>query len=231
MTLVRPLRAGLAFALLAGCTIDPVTQAPAESVSVAALPSLTDAEAVAASEDALVRAIEEDGDVTAMRRFASPDAMLFGPDGLISAVGELEGGDNPAPQMQSDRRSILTSCDGSMAMTDGVATWPNGNRGIYLMVWQRAADGTYRWVHDLAFTTGFDPDTIAFKGELRASCTAPVWPAGIAGDSLSGTVMFSDDGTMAWQFIQQDDGSGLSIIWLMGETEMQIVANATVMPG
>lgn len=158
---------------------------------------MADPGAVVATEIAFARATQEDGQWTAFRRYATADAWMFVPE-PVRAQEWLKGRADPAEPVRWQAHAVWSSCDGSIAVTRGAAQWPGGANGTFLTVWQRQADGAYRWVADLGGMVAAPepaPEDVATR---VASCNgapaetqtgfaaAPVW-----GRSRDGTLHYA----------------------------------------
>lgn len=128
-------------AALAGCATGGPRDLPPGTV-VVANPS-----AVVATELAFARAARERGQWTAFREYAAEDATMFVPQ-PVRAQDWLKGRADPAQAMQWQVHQVWMSCDGSLAVTQGAAQWPDGRPGRFATVWKRQRDGSYRWVMD-----------------------------------------------------------------------------------
>ncbi len=104
---------------------------------------------VVAAELAFARAAREDGQWTAFRRFAGPDAVLHGKSGPFAAAPWLASQRDPAETIQWAPRSVWMSCDGALAVSRGRSRDADGIVGTFVTVWQRQADGEYRWIYDV----------------------------------------------------------------------------------
>ncbi|KRB79356.1 hypothetical protein ASE00_19800 [Sphingomonas sp. Root710] len=139
---------------------------------------------VEAAERAFASKAQTDGQWTAFRAFAAPDAVSFAPE--IASAGKLFGTlkDPPVAVMWWPSRTIL-SCDGSSAISTGPWVRKGGRQtGTFTTVWQRQADGAWKWRLDHGRETpravrAHDP-----VEAVRASCARIVRPA--APDIASG---------------------------------------------
>lgn len=108
--------------------------------------SYADPSAVIAAEGALSRLAREKGQWTAFAAMATPDAVLFRP-GMVYAREWLSGQLNPPVPVQRQAQQVWASCDGTLMVSHGA--WRQGDAfGSFTTIWQRQADGRYKWVLD-----------------------------------------------------------------------------------
>jgi hypothetical protein len=118
---------------------------------------------VVAAELAFARAAKDKGQWTAFAEYAAADAVMFVPE-PVNAQQWLKGRKNPAGTVEWQPYQVWSSCDGSLAVTRGPWTRPDGSVGYFTTVWQRQADGGYKWVLDTGETLDqplAEPDMIA----------------------------------------------------------------------
>lgn len=155
---------------------------------------------VADAERAFAAAARTDGQWTAFRAFAAPDAILYAP-GQVDARGFLAGKPDPQPAVAWAPAHTLTSCDGTLAYSTG--GWTRGAaRGSFGTVWRRDAAG-WRWVydggHDNAAAPGGRDDPAAPGGQVnagsvvedQASCLVPLATAGTIPEALTNPVLIA----------------------------------------
>ena len=159
---------------------------------------------VIAAELAFARMAREKGTWTAFRHYATEDALMPSP-GFVRVQDALKGVPDPADPIVWGPDRVWSSCDGSFAVSTGGAQYPSGRLGRFLTIWQRQADGEYRWVLD----QGFDdtdaevaPDT---NPALVAECSArQVRPEKVRRGEAWGSGQ-SNDGTLEWTTILAPD--------------------------
>ncbi len=169
---------------------------------------------VVATELAFARAAQDDGQWTAFEEYAADGGLLFGRNGAIEAKPWLKALDDPPAAVAWEPHRVWSSCDGSLAVTQGGFVDPDGAVGTFNTVWQRQRDGEYRWVFDF----GYPQDEAPAKPEMIASAVADCEarlapPAAGAGAKLS----TSRDGTLAWSFQFTGEGERHYDVWLAGE--------------
>ena len=139
---------GVALAGLAGC-------APSDSPFDAQgryLTTLAQPGKLVATDIAFSRAARDDGQWTAYREYAADDAVMFVPD-AVDAREWLAQQQNPAEPLQWQPHMVWSSCDGTLAVTQGAWQIGSSRNGKYLTVWRRQEDGGYKWVQTQADTT------------------------------------------------------------------------------
>ena len=197
-----------------------------------------------ARELAYARAVREDGQASAMRRFAVEGAIVHGADGPVplSTFLSRAAGD-PGFARQWTPTAVYLSCDGSMAVTRGKYRDGRGIWGYYATVWERGKDWEYRTLYELsgadaelterenrAARPSVEADgVIVVEGVdtirgIVADCAAagvPVPPAPIPalpeGSRAGGG--FAADRTLQWLWTQLPDGRrSLAVGHLQGGT-------------
>lgn len=100
-----------------------------------------------AAEYAFIESAQKDGQWTAFRTFAHPDAIMFTPQ-AVWAQQFLSGRADPPKSLAWRPSSSFVSCDGRTAVNQGPwATASGSGGGTFTTVWQ--ADGAeWRWVYD-----------------------------------------------------------------------------------
>lgn len=190
---------------------------------------------IVSTEIAFARSARENGQWTAFNEFAAPGALLHGRNGVIEAKPWLATQSNPEEAVQWGVRTVLMSCDGALALSQGRFRDAEGLVGTYITVWQRQSDNSYRWVYD-----GGGPDVPqppprqqfedgdivvtaidAVEG-LVATCPregeaipAPPTDSPVAGRPQD--VKQSRDGTLRWRFHHRGNEAGGSEKYVVAE--------------
>ena len=156
----------------------------------------------------MARMAREDGPVAALESFMANDALVFAPT-ATSAKTYL--GNSPVfPPTDWQVHSVISSCDGTLAITQGAITWGE-TPGRYVTVWQRQPRGRgadYRWV--LSDGDGVEqsldkPDIISTR---IASCDdIPEPVAGPQTDPADNGRATSVDGSLRYEWWSRPDGS------------------------
>ena len=89
------------------------------------------------TELALNRMARESGQLTAFKQFAAPNAQIHDENGLRVASAVMAGESNPDEPSQLSTKTVLMSCDGSIAVSQGRGLDPDGTVGTYIIVWER----------------------------------------------------------------------------------------------
>ncbi|WP_370191021.1 hypothetical protein [Qipengyuania sp.] len=150
---------------LAACTSQP---GPRDRYARLLTPSANPSRVVA-TELALARAAQEDGQWTAFRDYAAEGSVMFVPQ-PVAARDWLKGRANPAQAVTWQPHHVWSSCDGSLAVTRGAWQRPDGSNGYFTTVWQRQRDGSYRWTLDQGDVLGSPLEAPEFVGTDIAEC-------------------------------------------------------------
>ena len=136
-------------------------------------------QSVVDAERAFAATAARDGQWTAFRAYAAPEATMFVPQ-PVNAQAWLNDRKDPPRSIEWWPTAAWISCDGTLAVTHGGWRRADGSVGFFSTVWRREIDGRWRWIVD-----GGDavrkplphPDAPAIR---RASCTAVTpQPAGL----------------------------------------------------
>lgn len=102
--------------------------------------------ALVAADLSFARQAREQGQWTAFRATAAPEAALFVPQ-RVKALDWLKNRANPPVPVAWQVQNVWASCDGAFAVTRG-AWQKSGKTGFYITLWQRQTDGSYKWLLD-----------------------------------------------------------------------------------
>ncbi len=193
--------------------------------ALARAPGAAQPSTIVAAELAFSRAARERGQWTAFREFAAPDAQIHGEKGPFAALPWLAAQTDPPAAVQWSPRVVVVSCDGSLAASKGRFRDPDGMVGNFVTVWERQADGEYRYVFDVG---GADnpqppPKQQAEEGDiivtaldlvqgLIASCPrpgAPIMPPPalpVGAEGTEGSTL-ARDGSLRWHWTHKADGT------------------------
>lgn len=256
MTIARSLVSAVALAALTACSAgggggpSRATRA-ASAALLRSIGTIGDPGKVAATDIAFARAARDEGQWTAFAEYAAPGALLHGPDGVVEAAGWLAGRDDPEQAVRWTPRAVFTSCDGTLAVSEGLFLEPDGTVGSYVTVWQPDNQGDYKWVYDMGAPDDPQPvpeqpgpdipagqDVImvealnAIEGKI-ADCAddvppvAAVPPTGAA-DRGGGE---SRDRTLRWRWVHNADGSRRVSVTYLRDGEWQMPVDFAVGPG
>jgi hypothetical protein len=193
--------------------------------TLATAPGAAQPSTIVAAELAFSRAARENGQWTAFRQFAAPGALLHGADGPFAIEPWLATQTDPAQAVQWSPRVVVMSCDGALAVSKGRFREPDGTVGNFVTVWERQADGEYRYVFDVGGADDPQPPPKQRQEEgdiivtaldlvqgLIASCPrggapVPPPPALPIGDDGKEGATLSRDGTLRWRWTHGADGT------------------------
>ena len=224
---MRVLAAIVLASILAGCASGGPPRKVVErwERAVATAPGAAQPSTIVATEIAYARAAQEDGQWTAGVDYAAPGALWHTRNGPTDAVRVMGALKDPEQSSAWATRTVVMSCDGELAVSQGRFMDAEQKVGNYVTVWKRQADGGYRWQYDVAGRDDPQPaprieeelpegaivvtalDTI--KG-LVADCTrgreVPPPPAlSLASEHPQGAIL-SRDGTLRWRWEHRPDG-------------------------
>jgi hypothetical protein len=182
---------------------------------------------IVAAELAFSRAARERGQWTAFRMFAAPGALLHGGNAPFALEPWLTTQTDPPQAVQWQPRTIVMSCDGALAVSQGRFRDPEGKVGNFMTVWQSQPDGEYRYTFDVR---GDDvpqppprPTVTADEGDIlvteidavqgmvatcpRGGAPVPPPPAIAVGEEGKTDAHLSRDGTLRWRWEHRADGT------------------------
>lgn len=183
---------------------------------------------VIATERAFARMAREKGTWTAFRFYATRDALTPSPK-LENAQAGLKGLADPPQPILWGPDAAWSSCDGSFVADTGEASFPSGRKGRFMTIWQRQADGEYRWVLDQGFDSAggpIDPETIPAR---VAEC--PKGARSRSGDRVRRDEAWgsgqSNDGTLRWETQIAPDCTRTAIVRMAGPNGFEEVFRRT----
>lgn len=157
---------------------------------------------VLAAERAFDERAASEGQWTAFRATAAPDAVMFVPQ-RVNARQWLAGRADPPRSVRWQPHGVFVSCDGQTATTYGYAQWPDGSFGRFRTIWQRQPDGRWSWVLDTGWPTTADRPAPAEPEILIANCLSPPPPG--AQPARHGS---SPDNSLRWHEDVDANGRG-----------------------
>ncbi|KQM67594.1 hypothetical protein ASE75_01265 [Sphingomonas sp. Leaf17] len=181
------------------------------------------------SERALARTMARDGQWTALRAFAAPDAVVFTPDPVRASDAALRDRKNPPVPLRRRPTASYVACDGTMAVNTGSSVGAKGGHGYTTTVWTRQGVGrgaTWRWVVDHGDALPTPAAPVARPTTERASCKGK--PYSLYDTPEPGAVKEghgqSPDGTLAWRWTIGEGGDRAfdAFLW-NGEDMVQVV--------
>ena len=139
---------------------------------------------VVATDLGFARAAKDRGQWTAFTEYAAKDAVLFEPQ-PTPAQAWLKGRANPPAALSWQPYSVWSSCDGSLAISQGAWQQADGLHGRYVTAWARQEDGSYRWTLTQRENT-VEALSVPDMLDARVASCKPLPPAGeAAGPSVA----------------------------------------------
>ena len=193
---------------------------------LASSPNQAQPSKIVATELAFAQLARDEGQWTAFRAFAAPDAMMHLESGVVNAANFLADRADPPAAVEWKPRSVWMSCNGSLAVSRGRFLDPEGKVGTFVTVWELQPDGSYRWTYDGGADDDPQPDPALDEAPLEDLITVealetvqghvapcpdggPVPPVSLAdlpvGTTTSGDV--ARDGSLAWRYEHGADGA------------------------
>ncbi|MEP3051809.1 MAG: hypothetical protein ABJP48_03610 [Erythrobacter sp.] len=210
---------------LAACAGAP--RGPSNAVIDRALrgaPGAAQPSRIVATEIEFARAAKENGQFTAGLQFAAPLAVFHSSNGTQSAAALFGQLPNPDEPIEWGPRTVVMSCDGSLAVSLGRYEDQDDQVGNYVTVWQRQQDGGYRWIYDVAgpdipqppprqefedgdiVVTAIDSIEGLVADCARPGQSVPPPPAVAIGSGGEDGGGISRDGTLRWRWEHRPDG-------------------------
>jgi len=176
----------------------------------AATPTAVDA------ERAFSRDAQRNGQWTASRTYADPDAVMFTPQ-VIWARDFFKGRKNPRIALRWLPNASYVSCDGRMAVNTGPWQSSDGRQyGFFTTVWEQEK-GKWHWIsdgrHTLKKPLSARATPIVRKGVCRGRAPGPPLmaapstkkgPGGVVPDDFGRG--YSDDRTLGWDWRVKPNG-------------------------
>lgn len=170
-------------------------------------------------ERAFDAAAQAEGQWTAFRRYAAADAWMFVPE-PVNAQAWLKDRKDPAQSVRWSPTHSYVACDGSLAANTGGWTRPDGSVGYFSTLWQRQADGAWKWTLDHGDVLQAARPAVAKPAVQRAACGTR--PTEIAFAPCPSTRRCrqgrSADGTLIWDWSFDADGRQLTVMLWTGKT-------------
>lgn len=209
---------------------------------------------VAAADWGLARRSREEGQWTAFRDTLAPGALFHRPDGPVDAATWLLGRADPAEAEQWAPATVWTSCDGTLAVTEGRFRQADGLVGTYVTVWALQRDRSYKWTYDLSSLDDPQPverarpaapavsprdlieviDIPSVRGHvsdcLRRGAPRPQRPQPVQGPATRAGQGASDDATLVWRWEHRANGERLFSADYLHEGTWQRVTELRVAP-
>jgi hypothetical protein len=153
------------------------------------------------AERAFAADAQRDGQWTAFRRWAADDATMFAPQ-PVKTQTFLKDRRDPPKAIEWWPVASYVSCDGKLAVNTGGWKRPDGNVGYFSTVWQRQADGGWKWMVDGGDGLATPREHPATPVTKRAACPVKPMLLGMPPEPRDGTVGngMSSDGTLLWNW-------------------------------
>ncbi len=196
---------------------------------LATAPGAAQPSTIVKTEIAYGKAAQAEGQYTAGLEYSAPGALLHGRNGPVSFTGLATSLPNPETATEWGPRTVVMSCDGALALSQGRFRDAEGFVGNYVTTWVRQKDNSYKWTYDVAGSDYQQPPpreefedgaivVTAINSILGLVATCP--PAGQQVPpppalSLSGPIgedgksnaQLSKDGTLRWRWEHREDGT------------------------
>lgn len=117
--------------------------------ALAGAPGAAQPSTIVAAEIAFARDAQELGQWTAFGLHAAPGALLHGRNGPFPLAPWLATQSDPPQAVTWKARTVVMSCDGAVAVSQGRTREPDGTVGSFVTVWERQPDGRYLFVFDV----------------------------------------------------------------------------------
>lgn len=181
--------------------------------------------AIVKTEIAYGKAAQADGQFAAGMDYAAPGAVFHAGGGPMPFARFAEIGADPYKTSEWGTRTVVMSCDGALALSQGRFRDADGLVGNYVTAWVRQKDNSYKWAYDVAGRDDPQPPprqqfedgaivVTAINSILGLVATCP--PAGqqvpppppmAIGEDGKTDAQLSKDGTLRWQWEHRADGT------------------------
>ena len=156
-----------------------------------ATPSVLDA------ERAFAKLAQDQGQWTAFRKTADPEAVMFVPQ-PVKALDWLKDQKDPPTSVRWQPTAAWMSCDGTLAVTTGNWQRPD-SVGYFTTVWKRQADGGWKWIVDSGDALRVARPAVAAPVLRRAKC-ASLYPENASWSRADSAGDQSADRTLTWSW-------------------------------
>jgi len=186
------------------------------------------------AERAFNAAAQAKGQWTAFREYAAADAVMFVPQ-PVNTHTWLRERDDPPKSVEWWPTESYVSCDGRLAVNTGGWKRPNGSVGYFTTVWQRQADGGWKWIVDGGEALQSALPAPSVPKQRKATCekrpTMALQRIPSDGTDLpfdaSGSGA-SEDKTLAWAWTVYPDGKRLFVAQLWNGSGFDTVLDQRV---
>ena len=190
------------------------------------------------AERAFSRDAQRQGQWTASRAYADPDAVMFTPQ-AIWARDFLKGRKDPPAALRWSANASYVSCDGRMAVNTG--PWRNTNgrqHGFFTTVWQQEK-GRWHWISDgrhiLKQPLAVRKTPIVRKASCKGRAPGPPLmsppstkrgPGGVAPDDFGRG--YSEDRTLGWDWRVGPNGTRTFRTFLWTGRSYEVALDQTI---
>ena len=180
---------------------------------------------IVAAEIAYLQDLAQNGAVAASRSRAADGALYHGALGPFAYLGSNAPANSSVIKSgEWSPRTVVLSCDGALALSQGRYRDDRGLVGNYVTVWKRSRDGAYEWQYEVAGPDNPQPPPRApvedgdivvtaidsIRGLVatcpRAGDEIPAPPA-IPISQGPGEASLSRDATLRWRWEHEEDGT------------------------
>lgn len=225
-------KAATVFAIGAALALAACAQSGGKRAGGPPLKPVANPSAVIAAEVAFNRLAQNKGQWTAFRETAAPGAVMFVPQRVL-ATNWLKDRPDPQATVRWRARAVWSSCDGELAVTHGDWQRP-GATGVYATLWQRQADGSYKWALDMSLASErpvTDSDTIAATVADCKGAPLTVSPDIAILPDTDTRVALSSDGSLRWTSVTTMAGARRFALVLRKNGQPVEVLNLSAPPG
>lgn len=192
---------------------------------LATAPGAAQPSAIVKTEIAYGKAAKASGLYDAGLEYGAPGALLHGRNGPVPFQALADALPGPEEATEWGPRTVVMSCDGALAVSQGRFRDAEGFVGNYVTSWVRQSDNSYKWTYDVAGRDDPQPPprkefedgaivVTALSSILGLVATCP--PAGqqvpppppmAIGEDGKASAQLSKDGTLRWQWEHRADGT------------------------
>lgn len=192
---------------------------------LATAPGAAQPSAIVKTEIAYGKAAKTSGLYDAGLEYGAPGALLHGRNGPVPFQALADALPGPEEATEWGPRTVVMSCDGALAVSQGRFRDAEGFVGNYVTSWVRQSDNSYKWTYDVAGRDDPQPPprkqfedgaivVTALSSILGLVATCP--PAGqqvpppppmAIGEDGKASAQLSKDGTLRWQWEHRADGT------------------------
>jgi len=152
------------------------------------------------------------GQWTAFRKWSTDDAVMFVPQ-AANAHDFLKDRKDPPQAIDWWPTASYISCDGKTAVNTGGWQRPDGSVGYFTTIWQKQADGGWKWILDSGDGSSQPREKPLEPTVRKATCPGPALPPpayqhpGPPGVETSSEIFGnSADYSLSWHSIQWSSG-------------------------